>query len=179
MKCDNDDCTMAVHICCLYTPGSQVAKDCEGDMSWFCDTCFRGPIPGLTGSSRLDAIVAVGGSRAKRKASVLESDDGSSLLGVGRHWLEQMAAGDNGKEPMDIDNTEMSQLHQLMTLDTSDNSVPKSQPKRRRKNSTPQRQHSDHDGNTADFRSIHGMGTRTTHTKPSHMPRPPKAAGSR
>ena len=72
MKCDNDDCTMAVHICCEHTPGSQVATDCEGDMSWFCDTCFRGPIPGLTGSSRLDASVAAGGRGAKHKVPVLE-----------------------------------------------------------------------------------------------------------
>ena len=107
MECDNADCTMAVHICCLYTPGSEAAKNCEGDMGWFCDTCFRGPIPGLPGSSRLDAIVAAGGSRTKRKAPVLEYDDRPSLAGVGGHWREQMAAGGNGKEPMDIDNTDM------------------------------------------------------------------------
>ena len=109
MKCYNDDCTMAVHICCEHTPGSQVATDCEGDMSWLCDTCFHSPIPGLTGSSRLDAIVAAGGSRTKRKAPVLEYDDRPSLAGVGGHWREQMAAGGNGKESMDIDNTDMPQ----------------------------------------------------------------------
>ena len=107
MECDNDDCTMAVHICCLYTPGSEAAKNCEGDMGWFCDTCFRGPIPGLAGSSRLDASEAAGGRGTKRKEPVLVYDEGPSLMGVGRHWREQMAAGDNGKEPMDIDNTDM------------------------------------------------------------------------
>ena len=105
MTCDNDDCTaMAVHICCLYTPGSEAAKnhDCEGDMGWFCDTCFRGPIPGLTGSSRLDASVAAGGSRAKRK---LEYEYESSSSGLGKQWREKMEAEDKDKETMDSDNT--------------------------------------------------------------------------
>ena len=53
--------------------------------------------------------MAAGGSGTKRKAPVLEYDDRPSLAGVGGHWREQMAAGGNGKEPMDIDNTDMIQ----------------------------------------------------------------------
>ena len=41
MVCETTSCTMALHICCLHTPGSQAARDCEGDMGWTCHVCSR------------------------------------------------------------------------------------------------------------------------------------------
>ena len=63
----------------------------------------------------MDAIVAVGGSRAKRKASVLESDEGPSLLGVGRHWREQMAVEIGGvlKEVLNLDADQVAKARQI------------------------------------------------------------------
>ena len=54
--------------------------------------CIRRPIPGLTGTgtSGPGPIAEAGGSRAKRKAPVLEYDYESSSSGFGRHWREPM-----------------------------------------------------------------------------------------
>ena len=41
MTCETKNCMMALHVCCLHTPGSQAARDCQGDMGWTCNACSR------------------------------------------------------------------------------------------------------------------------------------------